>query len=116
MVKAIESLYKDTCTVYEHQEVEDEDTGVTSFKWVEKYKKAPCRLSFSSIQPAVTETMRKGVYQNPKLFMNPKYHVLPGSKIEVLHEKRKTTFINSGEIAIYPSHQEIPLSLSEKKA
>lgn len=113
--KALESMYKDTCCIFEQQKVKNLTTKATEFKEVEVHKDIKCRLSFSTITNA-----EKGdvsiIVQMVKLFIAPEIEVKPGSKIVVTHEGIATAYKRSGEPAAYSNHQEIVLELFDRYA
>ena len=114
--KAIESRYDGVCTISNYQNIEDPITFVTELKEVEVIKEQPCRLSYSSI-PATTQTDTiNAVSQSIKLFIAPEVNIPAGSKIVVTQNGRTTVYKNSGQPAIYSTHQEINLELCEDKA
>ncbi len=108
--KALESMYEDTCSVFEQQKVKDPITHVTEFKEVEVYTNAKCRLSFSTIQ-STSKGDVSSLVQITKLFISPEVDIKPGSKIKVTHEGITTDFTRSGVPAIHSNHQEIVLEL-----
>lgn len=113
--KAIESLYKDMCSICELEKVKNPITHVSEKKEVEVYKDVKCRISFSSVSSA-----RKGdtatITQVAKLFISPEIEIKPGSKIVVTHEGVTTAYQRSGVPAIYSNHQEIVLDLFKEYA
>ncbi|WP_438349930.1 ABC transporter ATP-binding protein [Paenibacillus sp. FA6] len=109
--KAIESLYKGTCTIYEYQSLKDPITKITKQQEVPVLENQPCRLSFERVT-SVNQTDTAGVVtQTIKLFIAPELMVKPGSKIFITQNGRSTAYRDSGEPAIYSSHQEITLIL-----
>ena len=114
--KAIESMYDGVCTISNYQNIEDPITFVTELNEVEVIKDQPCRLSYSSI-PSTTQTDTiNAVSQSIKLFIAPEVNIPAGSKIVVTQNGRTTVYKNSGQPAIYSTHQEINLELYEGKA
>lgn len=113
--EALETLYTDKCTVYERTDYK-KDNKSTGQKDVLVISELPCRVSFSTIT-ANNET-DKAAYksQTVKLFFSPDVNIKPGSKIVVTRCGVSTTYCASSEPAIYPSHKEIELTLSDKKA
>lgn len=70
-----------------------------------------CRVSFETISANTeTDTEAKKV-QKIKLFIAPELNIKPGSKIVVTRKGRTTEYKNSGEPAVYDTHQEIILEL-----
>lgn len=106
--KAIESMYKDTCSVFEQKKVKDPITHVTDFEEVEVYTNVKCRLSFSTIQ-GTSKGDVSSLVQITKLFISPEVDIKPGSKIKVTREGATTDYTRSGVPAIYSNHQEIVL-------
>lgn len=111
--KALESLYKDKCNVYERQEYIKENKS-TGHRDVLVISDMPCRISFSSF-PANRENDRAAYKeQSIKLFYAPDRVIKPGSKIEVTRCGVATSYKASGEPARYTTHNEISLELYEK--
>jgi hypothetical protein len=106
---ALRTLWKDTCSVVEYQEVA-EPNGSTGFAEVTVIEGEPCRLSFKTLA-AVNQSDNDAVLvQTAKLFCDETIIVKPGSKIVVKRGERVFEYGQSGEPAIYPgSHQEIVL-------
>lgn len=115
MKQAVERLYKDRCDVIEYQEIRKSNMS-TGFEEVTVYADQRCRLSFSNISEATPGTAATTVQQIIKLFIAPDLAIQPGSKIIVTHEGRTTEYQCSGIPAIYPSHQEILLTVFERWA
>ena len=114
--KAIESMYDGVCTISNYQNIEDPITFVTELNEVEVIKDQPCRLSYSSV-PSTTQTDTvNAVSQSIKLFIAPEVNIPAGSKIVVTQNGRTTVYKNSGQPAIYSTHQEVNLELYEDKA
>lgn len=109
--KALESLYDGACTIIEHKKVQKENKS-TGFEDVVVLENQPCRLSFQSINTTVpTENGASKVTQIVKMFISPEIEVKPGSKLIVTQNNVTTEYKNSGEPAIYSTHQEIILEL-----
>lgn len=113
--KAIESMYKDTCSIFEQQKIKNPVTHVIEFKEVEVYTDVKCRLSFSTIQ-STSKGDVPSIVQITKLFIAPEVDIKPGSKIKVTHEGITTDFTRSGVPAIYSTHQEVVLELFKEYA
>ncbi len=112
MREALESLYMDTCNVYELQEYTKANKS-TGHKDVLVTSDMPCRISYSTI--TANDETDKAAYkaQSVKLFFSPDRNIKPGSKVEVKRGDTSTLYRASGEPAIYPSHKEISLELWE---
>ena len=109
--KAIESLYDDTCTITEHQKVQKENKS-TGFVDMVVLENQPCRLSYKTTTNAnQTDTGASSVVQITKVFIAPEIKVKPGSKLTITHKGVTSEYKNSGEPAIYDTHQEIVLEL-----
>ena len=115
--KAIESLYKDTCTIIERQSYTDPITKKTAFREVTVNENVPCRLSFGSVPSTVDGSVAEMV-QSVTLFVSSMIDVKPGSKIVVTQKidgKTVTTnYSNSGKPAVHTYHQEVSLKLFER--
>lgn len=113
--KAIESMYKDTCNVYEWQNTKDPVTHVNKSGEVLVHENKKCRLSFSSI--TVTSDGHAATQQQTiKLFIAPEIEIKPGSKISITHQGKTVDYKKSGVPAVYTNHQEIMLELFDKYA
>ena len=113
--KAIESMYIGTCDVIEHQKVKDSVTKKTGFTDTIVLLSQPCRVSFKS-NPTTGDGSAASVTQEIKLFISPDITIKDGSKIEVTQNGLTKAYTNSGEPAIYETHQEITLKLFERWA
>lgn len=115
--KAQESLYDGLCSIYEYKAIKDENTKlIKPAGEVLTAENIPCRLSFSNIPAAQENTVAVGVQQTAKLFLGPEVKVMPGSKLVVTQNGAEKAYKNSGEPAVYSSHQEINLELFTKWA
>lgn len=112
--KALESLYVGNCTVTEHQKVKKENKS-TGFQDAVVLENQPCRLSFKTINSTVqNDNAASSVVQVTVLFIAPEVKIAPGSKITVTQNGVTTDYKQSGEPAIYDTHQEIVLDLFRK--
>ena len=114
--KAIESLYEDTCTIYEKKKVTDPITKLTKTEDVEVLKDQPCKLSFSSVKAAEEGSNVATVSQVVKLFISPDVLIRPGSKISVTRNCKTTEYASSGQEANFSTHKEIVLNLFKEYA
>lgn len=108
--KAVESLYDGKCTIIEHQKVKKENKS-TGFSDITVVKDQPCRLSFSTVKNAEQGETAANLIQVTKLFITPEIKVKPGSKLIITQDGVTTEYKNSGQPAIYKTHQEIVLEL-----
>lgn len=109
--KALESLYKGTCTVKTWESFKDPVTKISTQKEVLKFENQPCKLSHEK-QVSATNTVGPAVLsQTTKLFIAPELEIPAGSKIIVSQNGKTTEFSRSGEPAVYMDHQEIMLEL-----
>lgn len=114
--KAIESLYKGTCTIKEFKSVKGPITKITSKKEVTVLENQKCRLSYEKIASANQTTGPAAIAQSIKLFIAPEIVINAGSKIIVTQHGKTTAFERSGEPALYSEHQEIRLELFKEYA
>ena len=107
--KAQELLYEHTCDVIEHKQVK-KPNGSTGFDDVTVLEKQPCLVGFttSTVQTSETTTEEK---QSITLYISPDVTICPGSKIIANVRGTVTAYKNSGQPAIYATHQEIALEL-----
>lgn len=109
--KAIESLYDSVATVIEYQPVKDPTTKRTTQREMSVLENQPCRVSFKAVSQAKGSEMATAAPQVIKLFLAPELVIKPGSKISVTRKGVTTDYKNSGQPAIYETHQEIILEL-----
>lgn len=109
--KALESTYEGRANVIEYQKIKDE-WGMTNFQEVTVLEDQPCKLSFETLNSSSGDPVAT-VSQGVKLFLSPDMVIKAGSKIVVTQHGRTTEYSNSGVPAVYPTHQEIMLTLFE---
>ena len=114
--KAIESTYTGVMTVSERQSVKDPNTHITSTKEVVVLENRPCKLSFETIAATAQTETAASLTQGTKLFLPPNVKIKAGSKIIVEQDGVKNAYSASGVPAVYPTHQEIILTLFERWA
>lgn len=114
--KAIESTYTGVMTVSERQSVKDPNTHITSTKEVVVLENQPCKLSFETIAATAQTETAASLTQGTKLFLPPDVEIKAGSKIIVEQDGVKNAYSASGVPAVYPTHQEIILTLFERWA
>ncbi len=114
--KAIESCYDGICTIYQYKNDTDENTRITEQKKEILYEAKPCHLSYETITSAEDGNGTAVISQAAKLFCAPEFLIAPGCKIEITQAGRTETYERSGKGAVYSTHQEIPLKLSDKYA
>ena len=114
--KAIESTYTGVMTVSERQSVKDPNTHITSTKEVVVLENQPCKLSFETIAATVQTDTAASLTQGTKLFLPPDVEIKAGSKIIVEQDGVKNAYSASGVPAVYPTHQEIILTLFDRWA
>lgn len=103
--------YHDKCTVIQRQGIKNAKTGLTKQVEVTVLEDVPCKLSFETVKNTESSDTAAALTQTTKLFLAPERVISPGSKILVTHEGRQTAYKQSGEAAVYPSHQEIVVTL-----
>lgn len=107
---AIESTYDAECNIIEHQTVTENHITKNNQEVTVQEKKA-CRISFEDIDSNNETNTESKKSQKIKLFIAPEIIIKPGSKIVVNYRGRETVYKNSGEPAVYDTHQEIMLEL-----
>lgn len=111
---AIETLYTDTCDIVSQKKTVT--NGVVKFQTEKIAENLPCRLSVSSKYSAVNGDVLTAVSQKVELFLAPETTVPAGCKVIVHHLGRDTAYKSSGVPAVYTTHQEILLELSQERA
>lgn len=113
--KAIESLYDRTAEVY-HTVKERRLNGSTRLSYQPAIPAFRCRLSYSKTTTTdPTETVAV-VSQAVTLFCAPELEILPGATVKVTKNGKTEEYKSAGKAAVYDSHQEIPLVLSDTRA
>lgn len=107
---AIESTYDAKCDIIERQSATENHITKNNQEVTVQEQKA-CRVSFENIDSNNETNTESKKSQKIKLFIAPEINVKPGSKIVVTGRGRTTTYKNSGEPAVYDTHQEIMLEL-----
>ena len=107
--QAIEKLYDGKCDIIEYKSNTNPKNNRTNFKKETVLEKQPCKLSFEDINANNETENQSNVITKVKLFIAPELNIKPGSKIIVTQKNRTTEYKNSGEPAVYDTHQEIML-------
>ena len=106
--QALQSMWEDTCAVYERQPVR-QPNGTTIFQTVLVLENVPCKLSFETLQPVNQTATAAQLVQTVKLFLDVKVDIRAGSKIVVYRDDRVFEFSSSGLPGVFDYHQEIML-------
>lgn len=114
--KAIESCYDGICTIYRYKNVTDAGTCITEQKKEILYEAKPCHLSYETITSAEEGSGAAAISQAVKLFCAPELCIEPGCRIEVVQAGRTEIYERSGKGAVYSTHQEVLLKLSDQYA
>lgn len=109
--KALEFLWKGTCTISVKKEKTNPITKRTEFDEDVIYSNQPCKLSFERLTTTTENSNAALITQGVKLFLSPTIEIPPGSKITVTQNEKTTDYERSGEPAVYSNHQEVPLEL-----
>lgn len=113
--KAIEMTYIGTCTITEYQSYKKENKS-TGHQEVIILENQPCKLSFSSITNSSKTETAAMVVQTAKVLIAPEIQIKPGSKLTITQNGVTTEYKNSGEPALFNTHQEIVLELFKRWA
>lgn len=109
--KALQMLWKGTCSVFIREERLNPITKRTEFEEVSIYTDQPCKLSFATIKQTLENQNVAEVVQVTKLFISNEVDIPAGSKIRVTQNGKTADYEKSGEPAVYSNHQEITLEL-----
>lgn len=116
MVRNLQKLWRDTCSIYNFEKVKDPKTKTTEFKEILVQENIPCRISFQNIS-STSETPSIAITnQVIKLFLSNKVEIKENSKIVVTRNGVSKTYEASGIPAIYSVHQEVILVTDNKGA
>lgn len=107
-------LYDGICTIYEDKKVMDPLTHETVCDEVPVHIDVPCRLSFKSFPSTTDSQTVDTLTQEIKLFLDTNIAIKAGSKVVVTQNGITNTYKNSGQAAVYATHQEVILSLYEE--
>lgn len=110
---AIETTYIGLCDVIEYVKSKNQKTKQNEYTEKVIYAKKKCRLSFETIKNTNQTETTNNATQIVKLFIAPELQIKKGSKIIVTQNNRTMEYKNSGEPAVYITHQEIVLDLFE---
>jgi len=108
--QAIEMTYTGKCTITEHQKVTKANKS-TGFQDVDVVTNQPCKLSFEKVTNTNQGEAAAMLIQTAKVLIAPEIQIKPGSKLTIMQNGLTTEYKNSGEPAIYNTHQEIILEL-----
>lgn len=113
--KAIESLYKGTCNIYEYGKYTDPETEETIVGLNPNpiHENVPCKLSKKVITSTNQTVIASTIQYSPVLFISPDIIIKPGSKIIVTQNGVTREFEQSGEPFVYETHQEIVLKRAD---
>lgn len=100
----------------ERRDVRDEQTKITHKSEVTVIENQPCKLSFEKLDATAQTETAASLTQGTKLFLPPDVEIKAGSKIIVEQDGVKNAYSASGVPAVYPTHQEIILTLFERWA
>lgn len=106
-------LWNDFCDVYEERTFRKQD-GSSGLRREKVFSDLPCRVSFAGGKTGEETGSLTRARQNVKLFLGARYPVKAGSVIVVKRKNINTAYKNSSPPAVYSSHQEICLELSEE--
>lgn len=112
--KAIENQYEGLLTVTEYQDVTNPVTHITHIEKVVVLENQLCKLSFETITTAIQTETAATISQAVKLFVSPDITIKAGSMLTVTQNGVTTEYTSSGVPAVYPTHQEIMLELSDR--
>ena len=101
MVRNLQKLWRDTCSIYNFEKVKDPKTKTTEFKEILVQENIPCRISFQNIS-STSETPSIAITnQVIKLFLSNKVEIKENSKIVVTRNGVSKTYKASGIPDIY---------------
>ena len=111
---ALERGYIGRMDVYESTQTTDPITHITEAAETQVLSGAPCRLSFSSSPATVGDAAE--TRQTVKVFFSPDTAIRPGSRLVITQNGITETYWHSGTEAVYGTHREVVLELTERWA
>jgi hypothetical protein len=108
--------YDGLATITEWTKVRDPDTGLIKENEVTLVESQPCHLSLEASPAGSQSASAAAITPSAKLFIDPGLMIKPGSKVTVTQAGVTAVYTHSGKAAIYDTHQEITLELSERYA
>jgi len=106
-------MWKDRMTVSEYMKTVNPDDKSTEFSEILVLEDIPCKISFTTINPASLSESAAGVVQIVKLFCDNTVKIRPGSKLTIRRKVGENyenfAFAQSGLPSVYTCHQEIML-------
>lgn len=114
--KALEKLWKGTCTVWIKKGSANPVTKRTEFVDEMLYENQPCKLSVKRVVVTSPNGSTAVVTQKTELFLAPEIIIPAGSKVTVTQNGVTESYERSGKSALYTNHQQVPLELVEERA
>ena len=109
--KALEKLWRGTCTVIGWGEVKDPITHVTTHGEITLHENLKCKLSHEKLTSASSTGGPAIISKQVKLSLGNEYDIPAGCKITVTQNGKTADYTRSGEPAVFMDHQEIILEL-----
>lgn len=114
--KALEMLWRGTCTIRVWQPIKDPNTHITKHQEVTLYDSIKCKLSHEKLTASSNTGGPAVIAKSVKLSLGNEYNIPAGCKIIVTQDGVSTQYTRSGEPGIFLDHQEIPLELFKEYA
>lgn len=112
---ALRMLWTDTCTVYGKTYTKDPLTGLSEAAEAAIVTDEPCRISYRAETDA-TDGHYADISQGAELFVRADLVIPEGARVEVTREGVTVSYERAGPAAVYASHREYHLSLTERYA
>lgn len=106
-------LFTDRCTIREEQPVTQPGSSLTTNEWVTVLEDQPCRISFSNGSPTADQSGAPVIDYAAKVFISPDIEIPAGSEIIINRQGKTYKGKRSGDPALYPFHQELPIKVNE---
>lgn len=106
-------MWDDTCDIYSCDKSINASTKRTEFTEELIYSNVACKLSFTTFDPTTGTVHVDEQSQSAKLFLDNELNIPMGSKVVVTRGERTYSY-RVGEIGLFPSHQELRLTLLER--
>lgn len=107
--KSLQVLYTDEATII--KPITEIKGGRVVKKGAIQTQKVKCRLSYRDIENAQQNDDIPTIKQAVKLFVDSNIFIDSDSIVEVVRNGKLLQFTLAGEMALYPTHNEIPLRI-----
>lgn len=114
--KALERLWRGTCTVKAWVGIKNPVTHVTTHSEVILHKNLKCKLSHEKLTNSSSTGGPDTIGEQIKLSLGNEYEIPAGCKLIVTQDNATEEYTRSGKPGVFMDHQEIVLELFKRYA